>query len=308
MLLPRTQTLTAVLGLALMAAAARVEAAPIFDPNGKPENATVLTSGQLIVDDSLSANQGRPDTLLGSYNPSYQILLDTDDDSSTLGNGFASALVGVPLRPNGSAYFRVTGAADVNFTGAHTQSGRYSVRFDIYDSSGVLFKTMPLEFESVSPGMIDNVWLDPPAVAEPERVGGTVDVTVNNIVGPGTGDSVDFFWFSGLLPGQEFLATLTAADFDPLLGWFGGPGNALLEASEPGAAAPMITGVADQNGRALLAVTGVPDVQFKGEHVEVGQYTLVVIPEAVPEPSSVALLGLGGALVGLYWRRRRRGR
>jgi hypothetical protein len=259
-----------------------------------------------VVDDSLSANLGRPDTLLGWYDPAYTTLLGSDDNGSPLGNGLASQMLGVPLRSNGSAYFRVTGGSDTSFNGGHTQSGRYYVQFDLYDAQDNFFKSMSLVFENVSPGMVDNVWLDPPSTPEPQRIGGTVDVTVNNIVGPGTGDSVDFFWFSGLLPNQVFTATLTVDDFNPLLGWFGGASNVLLGTSDLQDAVPTLTGVADSQGRALLAVTGAPDSEFKGVHAEVGTYTLVVVPEIVPEPTSVALLSIGGALVGLYVTRRRR--
>jgi hypothetical protein len=304
MLCSMTRCLTLLAGLALLGGATRAAAAPIFEPNNTKATATVLTPGTLVVNDSLNANVGRPDTVLGHYDPAYSTLLGFDDNDSPLGNGFASRMEMVPLELNGSAYFRVTGANDFSFIGAHTQLGKYYVQFDLYDSDHVFFKTLSLEFEHVSPGMVDNIWIDPPTVPEPERAGGFVTATVQNIVGPGSGDSVDFFLFTGLVPNVAFTAVVSNATFDARLGWFGGPSNALLSANE--GAMPTIAGTADALGRALLAVSGAGDANFGGVHAKTGTYTLTVLPMVVPEPGSLVLAAIGalGALV--VWRRRRR--
>lgn len=294
---------TLLAGIICCALVARLEAAPIFEPNNSKATATLLNAGTLVVNDSLNGNAGRPDTILGHYNASYSTLLGSSDNGSPLGNGFASQMLGVPLDANGSAYFRITGAPDTSFIGAHTQSGQYYVQFDLYDSSGAFFKTLPLEFEKVDPGMLDNIWIDPPAVFEPQRVGGTVNVTIQNIVGPGSGDSLDFFWFSGLLPNQQFTATLTA-DFSARLGLFGGPSNTLQQSN--GDATPTITAMADGLGRALLAVTGLGDTNFGGVHAEVGNYTLAVAPYLVPEPATITLAIVGIALAAMCRCTRRR--
>ncbi len=297
------RTLIALLALMLSGVAARVEAVSIYEPNNTVGTAAILPSGLLIVSDDLNGNAGRPNTLLGHYDPAYSTLHISDDNSSPLGNGFASQLVGVPLEPNGSAYFRVTGAPDTSFIGAHAQSGAYYVQFDLYDSSDVFFQTLSLEFETVTPGFVDNIWIDPPVIPEPERNGGTVTVTVQNIVGPGSGDSVDFFLFSGLAPDQAFTALLSDLTFNARLGLFGGPSNLLLDADQDGT--PTIVGTADGLGRVLLAVTGADDEDFLGVHAETGSYTLMVIPVVVPEPSSVWLLAAGGLLLACAVRRRR---
>jgi hypothetical protein len=298
------QLLTLLVALVLLGGAARVHADPIFEPNNTKATPTILNSGQWSINDNLSANSGRPDTLLGHYDAAYSALLDSDDNGSTLGDGFASRLVDVPLNANGSAYFRVTGAGDISFIGAHSQVGQYYAQFDLYDSNHLFFKTLALEFESVAAGFLDNLWVDPPAVPEPERAGGFVTVTIQNIVGPGTGDSVDFFLFSGLEPNEEFTAVVSSADFAVRLGWFGGPSNTLLASSE--GVTPTIVGTADGLGRALLAVTGAGDTQFLGAHSEVGDYTLSVVPVVVPEPTTLAMLAMAAPLAVLLWRRQQR--
>jgi len=273
------------------------------DGNNTPAKATKLAAGQLVVHDDLNGNVGRPDTLLGAYDPAFRALAASNDNSSPAGNGTASELVGMPLRSNGSAYFRVTGKEDSTFVGAHTQSGSYSIKYELFDSHGVLFKTLPLEYENVAPGMVDNIWLDPPSTPEPQRAGGTVNVTINNVVGPGTGDSLDFFLFSGLLPNQRFDALVTGAEFPALLGLFNTQTRVLIASDSDDS--PALVGFADSQGRVLVGVSGRPDSLFKGEHAEVGDYTVEIIPLVVPEPSTSVLLILGGALAG-FWARRRR--
>ncbi len=303
----RTSTTLATLAAVWLLAISATDAAIVpSDGNNTPAKATKLSAGQLVVHDDLNGNVGRPDTLLGAYDPAFRTLSASDDNSSAAGNGTASKLVGVPLRTNGSAYFRVTGKEDAVFVGDHVRSGSYSVRYELFNAQGVLFKTMPLEFENVAPGMVDNVWLDPPSIAEPQRAGGTVNVTINNIVGPGTGDSLDYFLFSGLLPNQKFDAMVIGADFPALLGLFNTQTRLLLSSNSD--IMPGLVGFADSQGRVLVGVSGKPDSLFKGEHAEVGDYTVEIIPVIVPEPSAGVLLIAGGALAGFWARRRRQSR
>lgn len=300
--LARLRWIAAALGLIWLLAPTRARASMVFEPNNSPSKAAKVTPGLFVVDDDLNGNVGRPDTLLGLYDPAFRTLAGSDDNGSSIGNGTASKLVGVPLRSNGSAYFRVTGAADARFDGSHAQTGRYSVLYELFDAQHSLFKSLPLEFENVSPGMIDNLWLDPPATPEPQRSGGTVNVTINNIVGPGTGDSLDYFLLSGMLPGQAFTALISGAEFHPLLGLFNSSYQLIRSNADD---LPTLDGFADAQGRALIGVTGRGDNQFKGEHAQVGRYQLECIPKIVPEPTGAVLFCLGGALAGLWGRRHR---
>ncbi len=290
------------LALAVLCGAVRAWATPIFEPNNTSATATILNPGTFVVNDSLDGTAGRPNTLLAHTDPIFSTRYEMDDNSSPLGNGFASQLVGIPLEPGGGAYFQVTGSPDVNFTGNQSQVGAYYVQFDLFKADGSFFKTLPLKYDSVEPNSIDNIWFNPPAVFEPERVGGTVTVTLQNIVGPGSGDSVDFFQFSGLLPNQQFSASLAANGFSPLLGQFGNVNNVL---QSMGGANPVLTGVADGQGKVLLAVTGAGDTQFIGQHIGVGTYSLVLSPMPVPEPQGLVLAAVGAVLAG--WMARRRG-
>jgi hypothetical protein len=134
----------------------------------------------------------------------------------------------------------------------------------------------------------------------PNWSGYTVDVTVNNVVGAGKGDPLDFFVFSGLAPFSPFIARLTESEFPGIVGLYDGDNNRVATSTLIDGV-PTIEGFADNSGRVKLGVTAEVDPQFTGEHVEVGQYTLVV----VPEPASGLMLATGTALVCLFWMCRR---
>ena len=306
MFVRRNLLLASAIALSVLSAAARVEAVLITEPNNTPAKATILDTHQFVIQDSLSGIAGRPDTLIATYDPAFKHEGVSNDNGSPLGNGMASALFGVSLTKQGGAYFKVSGAGDVDFDGSHTQSGRYFVDFNVYDKDHNFIKTVVWANEDVAPHMVDNVWLDPPDVPDPRLIGGTVDAIVNNILGPGTGDAMDFFTFSGLVPNMPFTATLTVATFHPLLGLYKVSDLSLISTSDPQSTTATITGVANGQGKALIGVTGAADTQFKGEHLEAGNYTLVVSQVLVPEPSTTVLASLGGALAALFSYRRRR--
>lgn len=286
-----------------------------YEVNNTLATAYVLPIGQRVVLDSLNGNVGRPDTILGQFDPAFsQLQVDgggqprLNDNYPGVGNGFGSKLVGVPLRANGSAYFSISGSPDGGFDGSHTQDGKYRVTYQVF-APGAGINDAPIktvsETEFVTPGFWDNVWLDPDN-SKPDWTGYTVNVTVDNIVGPGTGDSLDYFVFRGFQPFEPFSAQVTDAQFSALIALFDPLTNAFIKSSVGGA--PVLTGVADQFGRVKIGVSGLGDNNFLGEHFQVGDYKLSML-SLVPEPSTLALLTVGAAVLGLrvlrHGRRRR---
>ncbi len=278
-----------------------VSSAFAADPNNTPGTATILPGGQLVVLDSLDGSAGRPDTILGLFDPSGTTLLDSDDNGSSLGNNFASQLLDVPIFSDGSIFFKVTGSPDSTFVGNHVQNGKYAWFLDVRDPNGQIVPGLSQSFanEEISPFNQDSIWLLPSASPDPLNpnwVGFTVDMTINNIVGPGTGDSLDFFTFTGLEPFQEFTATLDA-NFPALIALY--DGNTRIATSSIFDLVPTLVGTADFLGRVKVGVTGGADSNFTGAHVAVGQFSLEVVPVLVPEPGSIMLLGFGAVLMGL---------
>jgi hypothetical protein len=286
-----------------LTALASVPLATALEPNNTPATSTVLPGGQWLVGDSLNGNVGRPDTLLGLFTPGYVALQASDDNSSPLGNNFASQLVSVPMRSDGSIYFRVSGSPDATYIGNHTQSGKYAWYLDVRDQNGQIVPTLSqFQNDEISPSGMDNIWLDPMASPDPLRPnweGYTVDMTLNNVIGPGSGDSLDFFTFTGLAAFQSFTVELTS-DFAGLIGQYNG--NTRIASSVIGSPIPTIIGLADSQGRVKIGVTGAADTNFTGAHIAAGQFTLQLI---VPEPAGAISLGIGAALVGCYGIRKR---
>jgi hypothetical protein len=286
-----------------LTALASVPLATALEPNNTPATSTVLPGGQWLVGDSLNGNVGRPNTLLGLFSPGYVALQASDDNSSPLGNNFASQLVSVPMRSDGSIYFRVSGSPDATYIGNHTQSGKYAWYLDVRDQNGQIVPTLSqFQNDEISPFAMDNIWLDPmisPDPLRPNWEGYTVDMTLNNVIGPGTGDSLDFFTFTGLAAFQSFEVKLTS-DFAGLIGQYSG--NTRIASSIIGSPIPTIIGLADAGGNVKIGVTGAADTNFTGAHIAAGQFTLQLI---VPEPTGAISLGIGAALVGCYGIRKR---
>lgn len=284
------------------------DSATAAEPNNTPVTATILPGGTLVVNDSLNGAPGRPNTLLGIFDPSFANLQLLDDNSSPLGNGFASQLTGIPLRSDGSLYFQVTGMTDVAFAGNHTQSGKYAWYLDVRDPQGNIVPSLSKwQNDELSPFNQDTEWLDPsvsPDPGNPNWEGYTADLTLNNVVGPGSGDALDFWVFTGLQPFQEFTATFSGA-FAGLIAQYG-PTNTRIAETTAFDAIPTLTGMADFMGRVKLGVTGVGDSGFTGAHVAAGDYRLALT--VVPEPGSVILAGLGAAGVWFCFRRQKHSR
>ncbi len=292
-------------GLISLSAAARVQASFLYEPNNSPSNATVIPANTFVV--SATLNPLQPDTILAEFDPAYSMA----PIFSPAGNGTVTEWDGVPLKDpygpagdpgTGSAYFRISGAGDVNFTGNHTQTGIFTYQLKVYSSAHVLLQTISgtnaiSPAASNHPGTVKSIWVDP----APAQIGGTVDVTLTNLVGPG---DVDFYSFSGLLSGQSFTASINSAGFQPRLGLWANPGTRVLSTD-----LPTFTGSADNSGQVLIGVTAHGDTNFTGaQQTATGSYTLTITPIPAPEPAGVVLLGLGGTLAFLFrqYRRRRR--
>jgi len=303
-----TQLYLAAAAVGLLAAG---QAAWAAEPNNDPLSATEVPlapgSNQVEISDGLNGADGRLDTLLGHFDASYASALASDDDGSPLGNGQASALFGLPLEPNGAVYVSVTGAGDEGFVGNHALMGAYRIIFDIYDASGNLLESTdcPDSFggaasgcvDSLAPNGLDNFWLNP----DPARAGGSVDVVIDNVLGAGDGDALDFWRFTGLPAGTPFVLEVIASEFDPLLGLFDSdnPAAGPIDTDGGPAVLPRLEGSVPDDGQLLAGVTGLADTGFVGEHIQVGAYTLRVT--VVPEPAAGVLLAMG--LAAVLWLR-----
>lgn len=236
---------------------------------------TGLTAGDSFIawtNNTLGLGGQNPDTLLGSFDPSSN-LIDFDDNSSLVGDGRASALGGT-VNADGSVRLGVTGAGDTSFVGTHLE------------------------------GLTD----------------GFYDVFVR--LGTSSFGDIDFLTFSGLDPGSQFMAELFVGNAvgEFVLGWLDDSG-ALTETGSKNSLNTTLTilGTVPTSGELHLGVTGFGDAGFTGNHLAFGDYTLSLSgltaassagpappPEAVPEPGSFILLGIGCLfMVGLRWRCRR---
>jgi hypothetical protein len=298
MLRGRRNNLMVLMMLACLGLSSEARASFINEPNNSPASAAPLPVGQLLVVDDLNGNVARPDPMLAVSNFRFQTFGPVNDDTAGVGDGHGSQILGVPLDSQGNAYFRVTGHGDNSFTGAHSQDGSYEAIFRIYDPTDP-FNPAKIhiftKIEDLSHGAIDNLWVNASMGGMPNW---RVDVTINNLPYPRTGDAVDFFYFEGLAANKPYSVKVLQSAFSPLLGIFDDSYHLLSSINGNGA----LNGVADQFGRALIGVTGQGDNSFMGAHTDVGQYTV----EITPEPSSAVLLGVGAAVAA--WFSRRRGR
>jgi hypothetical protein len=128
-----------------------------------------------------------------------------------------------------------------------------------------------------------------------------VNVLIDNLVGPGAGDSRDFWLFTDLAANQPFLAEVVSNNFGALVRQFDDQGHVIPPLV---GGLGSVQGTVPSSGRLRLGVTGSDDSLFTGEHMQTGQYTLrVTVSSPVPEPSSLALFILAAlALLG-RWRR-----
>jgi hypothetical protein len=259
---------------ALIILSAAVRPADASEPNETFAEATILSPGVLSVSDSLEALRTPPDTLLGIKN-SFDELIAVDDDSSPIGNGFASGFEGLPTA-SGSINFAVTGHGDDLFEGIHSESGNYQVFVDVYDFSNEPIDSFS-EIRRLAPGVVHDF-----SYSDVDWTGGSYDVYIDNVIGF---RDVDFFTFTGLTPGAQFSARTADPSqhgVDTMLGWFDESG-ALLELNNDYGSGVLsrVAGVVPAGGTLTFAVTGFGDDGFLGDHTEESNYDLLL--EFVPD-------------------------
>lgn len=182
------------------------------------------------------------DTILGMFDENGN-LVDFNDDGSPFGNGLGSAITGF-VNADGTLDLRVTGFPDFNFDGDYAN-----------DAGG--FPGAPMPFEPTGHG-----------------ASGDYDLYVALGVDSIQGD-VDFVSFPGLEPGREFIAEVTLANFDPILGWYDDDGTLIIVDDDGGdTVLPRIVGTVPDSGVVNIAVSAFDDFEFQGNHAAFSDYVL----------------------------------
>lgn len=249
------------------------------EPNETFEQSTVLSSGILSFNDTLTGGfVEAPDTYLGTLGFFGDIQYE-DDDSSEYGNGYASGLTGIPINPGGTIDFLVTGCCDYFFSGDHFYSGDFEVIIDVFDFFGDYVETVT-DIRTLQPGVVeqfnfsgDETWLD-----------GFYNINIDNQVGPLSGGDVDFYTFTGLDPGAGFSAEVTQefSDLDSVLGWFDENGLVIETDDDDGEGTlSLIEGIVPASGELTFAVSGYDDFDFLGQHDWNANYSLELTLEDV---------------------------
>ncbi len=270
------------------------------EPNDSFAEATILAAGTLSVADSIEGLPG-PDTLLGffaddTYTPPT---VETNDDDSPLGNGYADALFDISVNADGSIPLAISGIGDDDFDGSHSEEGDYDLFVDVYDAAGDLIDSFS-DFGSLTPGVVDEF-----SYADPTWIGGTFDAVLDNTVGadPTLLDLLDFWVFTGLTPGTSYVAEIVDGDFDTILALLAPDGT--LEETDDDDGEDLLSKLivtASASGELYLAVTGFSDFDLDGIHGEFGSYELTV-STVVPEPTALVSFLVGLAMFLGYHRK-----
>lgn len=241
------------------------------EPNETFADATILSPGVLTVSDDLFPGEASfPDTLMGAFG-SFGNLIEVDDDDSLFGDGLASGLFDIPVNINNNIEFWVTGFGDDFFSGDHGELGEYEAVIEVFNFNGGLEDAFSV-FGSLEPGVVDEY-----DFSDPDWLGGTYTVNLDNTLGSPIGGDVDFFTFTGLTPGAMFSAeTLSVGSIDTLLGWYDDLGNELEVNDDFNEInfLSQIQGTVPASGQLTFGVTGFGDDFFEGAHIEQEVYDL----------------------------------
>lgn len=253
------------------------------EPNERFAQATLLSPGALTTGPQSLGDGGLgityPDTTLGFFSDTtYSGLVSRNNDYLLYGDGRGSRVRWVTNR-DGSVPLAVSGYPDLNFDGLgdnsgqpHAQSGNVRLTLLISDTepTPVPFAEHVVDFALV-PGEVAQF-----EFADESWIGHFFTAIVDNTVDGG--NDVDFWRFSGLTPGALFNAKTAETTspqgtlmriYDPTTG------SVLAESIDNQEGCPLgLCGTVDENGEAVLAVTGYDDLDFVGAHGASGNYTL----------------------------------
>ncbi len=260
------------------------------------ENDTFQTAQTIFLSDSVIYLDGklgerlyrdaRPDTYIGAFDKLERVIAQ-DDNSSSLGNGKASALYGlepVPDGDGGNSTIRlwITGRPDgfdgnfngLFFNGPHRQIGEFTLHITYYIDHAIPPRsdtyteqdTRVLRFETGAESFRINLF--------PPQDTTSVDIVIDNTTGTQPVlDDVDHYLIEGLEPLCDYAITAVAGvdvntclPSDTVLGWFDKNGNLINTDSNSGPIPqyPQLSVLTDANGRLRIAVSGRGDLNFNG--------------------------------------------
>jgi hypothetical protein len=239
------------------------------------------------------------DTLLGTFDESLN-LIDFGDNGSPAGNEYGSVITG-RVNSDGTINLGVTGYPDVDFVGNTPDEGEFELFVklgtheftDLEDEHGEHDENDddPLADYRTEDGYYDHI--HGPTVDLDDFDYSFAGEIVQDDRIPGT---LDFYTFENLTPGEVLMAEITQGDIDSILGLFDDEGNLVYADDDDGVdGLSLIPDIlVPESGAIHLAVSGYPDFQFIGRHLEDGDYVLTLEDQdedLVPEP--LTILGTG---------------